>query len=43
VEVDPSLIEVGSGDKGDASVGDHAVEVLEGREVLVGECTGPRF
>lgn len=37
MEVDPSPIEIASGDKGDASVGDHAVEVLEGREVLVGE------
>ena len=37
MEVDPSLIEVWSGDKGDAPVGDYAVEVLEGRDVLVGE------
>jgi hypothetical protein len=37
VEVHPALVEVGRGSEGEAPVGDGAVEVLDGGEVLVGE------
>jgi len=37
VEIDPALVELGTGREGGAPLGQRSVEVLDGGEVLVGE------